>query len=246
MDPYSLVLAGRYEEALAAYDSSSETRDVPFFANRATALLCLGRYGEALASFQKANELANATPMRGTDPFLDTIGSMHWLLGNGEAAIVTLSEVVSRIRSGIKEFSDLSGGAAPGLLLWSAGHCFERPDAAERAVTYLEWVTTRGLINLWPGPIALCVNGKAELSEVTQKQFGQSDLIGLSKPELGTMERRELVQALFYAAFMAKQANNPSLARKYIKACASVKNPLIEEEWYLANCDSVKAYFELQ
>jgi tetratricopeptide (TPR) repeat protein len=60
-DPWVLISAHQYEEAVAAYDAqlaAGKEKWPAIVANRAIALLCLGRLSEALEGFSTANDIA--------------------------------------------------------------------------------------------------------------------------------------------------------------------------------------------
>jgi len=57
-DPWQLISAHQYEEAVAAYDAQLATGDEWYAANRVIALLCLGRLSEALEDISNENDVA--------------------------------------------------------------------------------------------------------------------------------------------------------------------------------------------
>ena len=81
-DPWHLISARQYEEAVAAYDAilAAGENYHAIVANRSIALLCLGRLPEALEGFATANDIARQD--RGAPksaPYLESVGTVLWL-----------------------------------------------------------------------------------------------------------------------------------------------------------------------
>lgn len=89
IDPWHLIKAHQYEEAVAAYDAQLAAGEdyEAIVANRSIALLCCGRLPEALEGFATANDIARqsrATPK--SAPFLKSMGTVLWLMGHKSVA----------------------------------------------------------------------------------------------------------------------------------------------------------------
>jgi hypothetical protein len=102
IDPWHLIKAHQYEEAVAAYDAQLAAGEdyEAILANRAIALLCCGRLSEALEGFATANDIARqsrATPK--SAPLLKSMGTVLWLMGHRSVAKELYRSAVDGIRT---------------------------------------------------------------------------------------------------------------------------------------------------
>lgn len=202
-------------------------------ANRATALLCMDRYDEALAGFQQAGRVANARH-KGTG-YAEEIAAIQWLLGDRAAAIATVQGAVHGIETGAVEFTDFSGGASTGLLLWYFGVSSKDEVAAMSALAFLRRIAGRSLSSNWPGPLALSVLGDIQLEHALRSKF-ETDNISqlLQSTETDILVRRHFTEALFYRGTMCRARADEQGCRDNMQLCAEIANPFVEVEWYLA------------
>lgn len=79
--------AGRYEEALSAFEQAKKERpnDVAVEFNRGDALMKLGRYDEAQQSFQQVAEANNPPELRQKATY--NLGNVHAMMGNTREAL---------------------------------------------------------------------------------------------------------------------------------------------------------------
>jgi tetratricopeptide (TPR) repeat protein len=234
-DPYELVLAHRYEEALAAYDaglSPGKGRTAPDVANRATVLLLLGRLPEALAEYRRANQL-----MSRLDPaaYFNEIGTVLWLMGKREEAMDIWRTEIDDTLNGTASYGDFAGGVSQGLLLWYGGVTMRDAAMQQYAKGYLHNRCTRIEISRYPGPIAKFALGRIPFEDVLDAATGTRtlhDAVNRAKRDL--LKRRELVQAIFYLATSKREAADEHGCIETMALCASLENPTVENEWYLA------------
>src|SRR5215468_4824909 len=157
-DPWDLISAHRYDEAVAAYDAqltAGKEKLPAIVANRATALLCAGRLHEALEDFSRANDIARqsrAAPK--SAPFLQSMGTTLWLMGHRSVAKELYRSAADGIRFGTIAYADIAGGVGQGLLLWYAGVTTKDRNATEYALDYLTRLAKKSRIKYWPGPLA--------------------------------------------------------------------------------------------
>lgn len=245
LDPWELVIAHRYTEALAAYDARLQggVENSLELANRSTVLLCLGRLSEALEGFQRADNLAAQRLHGETRPYLDKIASIFWLLGRRDKAIQLLTSAVDGVLNGSIKFADNAGGVTQGLLLWYAGVAASDDSAKEHSRKYLRKLTNSARIKQWPGPLAFFVLGEIMPENLLLELFGTSELNTLiNKAKVDLLNRRRLVKALFYLATCRRSAGSQDESHAEMVRCATLENPILEIEWYLARAETEPAF----
>ena len=108
-DPWHLISAHRYVEAVAAYDAQLAADESGYYAtNRAIALLCSGRLSEALEGFSNANDAAR----QGRSTRLEDMGTVLWLMGHRSVAKELFRSAADGIRYGTITHSDIAGALA--------------------------------------------------------------------------------------------------------------------------------------
>jgi len=241
MKPWEMILAHRYEEAASMYQEKlrSQTEDSGLLSAHATAMLGLGRLEEALDGFIRANALASAQLKGETQPYLKTIGAILWLLRKHDESIQTFKMAVDGIADGSIKFADNAGGVSQGLLLWCAGVSTADEEVKNHSLRYLRNVAKKSRIKYWPGVLGLFLLGKKTNEEVIQEVCGTSDLdMGISRFSTDLLKRRGLVKALFYFAVRKRDEGDEQGCRATMAKCASLENPVLEEEWFLADAES--------
>jgi tetratricopeptide (TPR) repeat protein len=241
MDPWDMILAHRYAEAVRCYEAELRTNpeDPGLLTEYATGLLNLGRLDEALVSFRRANELESSALAGESQPFLVDIGVTLWLLGKRGEAIETFRAAVDGILDGSIKFGDNAGGVSQGLLLWYAGLTARDETAKQDALKYLRKLARKPRIKHWPGHIALFVLGQGSQRDVLLQAAGKialEEAVGQVKDNL--LKRRDLVKALFYFAVQRRAEGVEEKCREGMIQCASLENPILEPEWYLARAEA--------
>jgi hypothetical protein len=245
MSPWDLVLANRYEEALAAFDARLRTAkedDSLDIANRAKTLLCLNRLSESLQEYQRADDLAKGSNKGGSASYLETIGMIQWLLEDREEAIRTLLSAVEGIQDGSIEYADYAGGASQGLLLWYAALTEKNEPVTAFALAFLNALSKKRRIESWPGPLALAVLGRRSFDDVFLECFGTSNMLqAIQDAGENLLKRRMLVKYMFYLAASKRKVGREDECRAGMVSCAALQNPVLELEWYLARAEADRA-----
>jgi tetratricopeptide (TPR) repeat protein len=237
-DPWHLISAHQYEKAVADYDAILAAGEdyYAIVANRAIALLCLGRLSEALEGFVTANDIARQD--RGAPksaPYLSNMGTVLWLMGHRSVAKELYRSAADGIRYGTIAYTDASGGAGEGLLLWYAGLTTKDRNATEYALDYLTRLAKKSRIKNWPGPLAQFVLERQSFNGVLRDSFKTDNLLETAEQaKSDILKRRELVQALFVFGTKCRQRGDKDGCRRAFQQCAQLENPHVEQEWYLA------------
>ena len=247
MDPREMLFKHRYTEAAKSYrkllkKESDEYEYGDNLVEYSTALLCLGQLNEALQGFFHANEIAKKRLRGESQPYLEKIGVIHWLLGNRAEAIKIFRSGIQGVLKGIIKFTDNAGGVSHGLLLWYAGVTERDIIAKEESVNYLGKLAKKSRIQYWPGPLGLYVLGKSSFDEVLISATDTNNLteaFALAKTDL--LKRRYLCQLLFYAAVNQRNIGDENGCLERMKNCIQLENPILEVEWYLARNETEKA-----
>ncbi len=237
MLPWEMVLAHRYEEAAACYETQlkKDPNDVGSLAGYATVLLCGQRYQEALSLFQRANDLVDPRLKGESQPYSAEIGTILWLLGKREESIRTFRTAVDGILNGTIGFADNAGGVSQGLLLWYVGVTAESEETVIHALKYLRKLSKKKRIQYWPGPVALLALGEKTFDDVVMAASGSNNLEGATVNAANDLLiRRQLVVALFYSATKQRSEGLEDACKLKMAACSRLKNPILEYEWYLA------------
>jgi tetratricopeptide (TPR) repeat protein len=239
-DPWSLVLAHHYGEALVIFDGRRGPDSGALeAANRSTALLCLGRLSEALAGFRTASERAIQESRGESRAYQAEIGAILWLLGRRDEAIATFRAAVDGVLDGSIKYADNAGGVGQGLLLWYAGVTTRDGAATEHSLKYLRKLAKRPRIKYWPGPLALLALGQKTEQEVLLEACGSSDLdVAIKQASADLLKRRELAQSLFYFGVRKRSEGHEEGCRQRMITCARLENPILEAEWYLARAEA--------
>lgn len=235
-DPWDLLFAHRYEEALACADITKVDADLPYtvFLARGMTLLCLGRFGEALAAYEAASQLRRQEQFK-VPALLNELGTALWLLGNKVVAKEIWRASVDGIRYGTIHYADAAGGVEQGLLLWYGGVTTSDPNAIEHALVYLERLTNKKLrISNWPGPLALFALGKKSFDNVLEDLECEDLTIATRRARDDVRLKRDLVQALLCLGTRLRADGDSKGSRSAFRRCGELENPIVELAWYLA------------
>lgn len=236
------LAALEYEAALFAFEqvraSGSEAQE-RILAGRASALLGLRRFAEALELLVAADDLSRVRSCQDAGLYGDNVATAMWLAGQRVGATQYLRLHVRGILSRKIQYTDLSGGVGVGILLSYAATAIADADATEVANAFLRNRAKRAAVRDWPGPLARLLLGQQSSLDVVQTEFGVSSLeaaIGIASERL--IVRRRLVQLLFAAAVVARASGNDAECRRLMISCSQLRNPLIQNEWYLARAEA--------
>lgn len=238
-----MLFSHRYAEAAKVYRTQLESKpdDSGLLSAHAIAMLALGRYEEALKDSRRANAIANAELKGQTQPYIERIGSILWLLRRRDEAIQTFRSGVDGIINGSIKYADNAGGVSHGLLLWYAAVSADNAEANRHALKYLAKLAKKSRIEYWPGALALYVIGVKPQEDVILEVCGSSELHeAFSRAKNDLLVRRRLAQSLFYFATRERERGHEDLCRCGMVQCASLENPILENEWYLARAEIQK------
>lgn len=230
---WSLAKEGQYQKAVDLCDEAKSRGlklSAPFMANCGIFLLCLQKYDEASAKFAEAT----AQRKMSEGSYLDSQGSALWLMGKHKDAVAAWRYRVSNIFSGKIHYADSAGGASDGLLLWYAAVTLKDSDLLEDTRKYFHKLSTDTRISIWPGPLVYLALGEKSAEALLQEHFGDKELGRLLYKNQGVLQRRELINALFYSAVSRRAAGQENECRKLMATVVQIQNPLLELEWYLA------------
>jgi len=243
MNPWEMILAHRYAEATSCYESMlrHDPANHDVLSSNGTALLCSGKLDEALVNFQAANKLASQRLRGESQPYLNDIGSILWLLGRSRDAIQIFEESVKGVEHGSIMFTDNAGGVSQGLLLWYAGVTVPNNQVRDHAVRYLQRLAKKRRIREWPGGLALFVLGLQSQQDLLFELCGATSLEESIKEAKGDLFKlRRLVKILFYSAVRQRFEGHENKCHELMVLCAGLENPVLEVEWYLARAESTK------
>lgn len=240
MKPWEMILAHQFSEAAKIYETQLESKpgDAGLLGGHATALLALGKFEEALKRASQANAIESAEMKGETQPYIEMVGSILWILGRRDEAIQTLRTAVDGVIDGSIKYADNAGGVSQGLLLWYAGVTAADEKSKTYALKYLSKLTKKSRVKYWPGPLALFALGQMPEEEVLVELCGTNDLqesVRQAKDDL--LKRRCLVQSLFYFATQKRAKGNEEQCRIGMAKCTDMENPVLEVEWYLARAE---------
>jgi len=97
---------------------------------------------------------------------------------------------------------------------------------------YLKKLSTRSRIQYWPGPAALFLLGALTFGDAMKNA---TDVAQTKRPvDQEGWKRLHLTALYFVAGTERRMASDENGARMFFADCASLTNPLVEYEWYLA------------
>ncbi len=132
-------------------------------------------------------------------------------------------------------YTDISGGVSYGIILCYMAITLHHKSDVDVAMKYLKKLATRSRIQYWPGPAALFLLGALTFGDAMKNatDLAQTKLQG----DQEGWKRRYLAALLFAAGTERRMANDEEEAQNFFARCASLTNPLVEYEWYLAKSE---------
>jgi tetratricopeptide (TPR) repeat protein len=224
----------RFQEAVAAYRRQLQENPEKEWANMAglaESLLASGQYAEAISIFEKVSDYeSNRLP--GALGRQEQLSVCHWMIGDRQAALDIIRELVLAVRDGRITFTDFAGGVSQGLIFCYMGITLRSVADVDLAMNYLKSLASRPRIRNWPGPAALHLLGGLAFAQAMKNAADTAQ--SMPKADQEGWMRRYLAPLLFAAGTERRMAGDESGARKFFAECASLTNPLVEYEWYLA------------
>jgi tetratricopeptide (TPR) repeat protein len=238
---YELFRSYRFKEAVEAYRRQlREGPDTEWanLAGLAHSLLATGEFSEAIPYLEKIT-VHDREPLPGSPGCDEELSVCYWMIGERLQALGIVRDLVVGVRDGKIHYTDFAGGVSQGLILcYMAATLRAWPDV-DLAMNYLKKLSTRPRIKNWPGPAALFLLGGLTFGEVVKDATGSADLAQAKKvAEKDLLERRWLTNILFAAGTERRMAGDEAGSRLFFTECASLTNPLVEYEWYLAKSEA--------
>lgn len=223
-DPWQLLQAGEYAEAVKAYSLQIAAKPhIPAYENRATAYLLAGDLDAALADYAVAGFLDLTDSTVGDHAHLH-VGAVLWMKQRHALAAALWRHTVQQVLKNRFTHTDAAGGVQAGCLLWFASA--RLGDPALRALAdelLLKRLGKPGRWgNAWPAPLAAMLLGELPVPDL---------MAAASSPP--AMANRQLCQAHFHAASLAHSQGNGDLAARHLQSSAETR-AFIEIEYFLA------------
>jgi tetratricopeptide (TPR) repeat protein len=230
----------RFEEAVDAYKHQLRGAlepDWPNLGGLAEALMASGRYSEAIPIFEKVGKYeCDCNP--GTLGRREQLSVCHWMIGDHDGALERIRNLVIGVRDGKINYTDISGGVSYGIILCYMAITLGVTVDVDLGMKYLKKLTTRVWIKNWPGPVAQFLLGARSFGDAMKEAVGSADLTEAIKlAGQDPWGPRRLTPLLFAAGTERRMAGDETGCRTFFAECASLTNPLVEYEWYLAKSE---------
>lgn len=234
----NLMKLGRYDEALQEVERTiKRSPSLSAFATKALVELAAGRQFDAehtLKQGQAFSERGRGTA--GSDPRLE-LSQVQWLNGNVEGAVESLRARIHGMKNRSVRYADGAGGGTDGLILYYYGVRLKQTPIIDDAHQWLNQVKkkNRGGLKVWPGPLVRWYFGELDDSALLTEACGTSSMEGaLTKATTDLLACRQLIDSFFHMAVRALGERKRSKSRQLFKTAASLSNPFVSTEWYLA------------
>lgn len=229
-----LFTARRFEEAVAAYRRQLQEEPQNKRINSAglaESLMGAGQYAEAIPLFEKV-DASKRDRLPASAGCQEQLSVCHWMTGDRQNALAIIRELVLAVRDGRITFTDFAGGVSQGLILCYMAITLRSIADVDLAMSYLKVLASRPRIKNWPGPAALFLLGGLTFGEAMKNATD----VAQTKPTADQegWKRRYLAALFFTAGTERRMAGDEQGAQKFFAECASLTNPLVEYEWYLA------------
>ena len=230
---WDLYTARRFDEAVVAYRMQLKEEPRKKWSNLdglAESLMGASRYAEAIPLLEEVSD-RRISELAGSAGSREQIAVCHWMIGDRQKALDLIRRLVEDVRDGTVTFTDFAGGVSQGLILCYMGITLRSLPDVDLAMNYLKNLATKPRIKNWPGPAALFLLGGLTFGEAFKNANDSAD----EKPtEQDGWRRRHLAPLLFAAGTERRMAGDEPGAHRFFSECASLTNPLVEYEWYLA------------
>lgn len=232
---WRLLEAGHYEAAAEGYlQSAREAGQPAYMRNRAVAFLCMKRFSDAYAAYEEADK---AERMRTLAHHRDLaqMGLCRWLAGDRDGALpLVLENLELRMRHKIS-YGDFAGGATEGLLAYYVGVSLPERQLRTKALKHLKKIAAGKRHKGWPKPIARYLVGELSLPDVLI-QGAETPNIGtaIEHARIDTLCRRQVTEALFYAATKERDEGKEQQCRELLAKVAALPLSPLEIESFLA------------
>jgi tetratricopeptide (TPR) repeat protein len=232
--------SGYYNEAVEAYRRQLREgpgEELANMAGLADSLMAAGQFGEAIPYLEKLNEYRHGL-LPGNLGLEIELSVSHWMADRRAIALDIIKGLVIDVRDGKVEYSDIAGGVTQGLILCYMAITLCAKSDVDLGMKFLNKLATRSRIQYWPGPAALFLLGGLTFADALRSATSVIDLVEARRiAEQDLMKRRHLTALLFAAGTERRMAGDEAGCRMFMVECASLTNPLVEYEWYLAKSE---------
>lgn len=238
---WSLLEEGRYEEAAEGFlQQARETKWPAHLRNRAIAFLCLKRFSEAYAAYEEADTAEQLrTPAHHRD--LAQMGLCLWLAGDRDGALpLVVQNLELRMRNKLS-YGDAAGGASEGLIAYYVGVSLPDTKTRTQAVKHLKKIAAAKRHRGWPNPIAKYLVDELPLADVLLQAAETADVaLAIEHAHVDTLCRRQLTEALFYAAIKRRDEGDEQRCLELLATVAELPLSPLEIECFLARDEVVR------
>jgi hypothetical protein len=234
----------RFSEAVEAYKRQLCEGPEDEWANTGglgCSLMAAGEFAEAIPHLEKMNAHEHEL-LPGNLGREIQLSVCHWMIGERVQALGIVRDFVIAVRDGKIGYTDIAGGVSQGLILCYMAATLHATADVDLAMNYLKKLATRSRIQYWPGPAALFLLGGLTFGDAVKGATGFADIAQAKQiAEQDLMKRRQLTDILFAAGTERRMAGDAAGCRMFFAECASLTNPLVEYEWYLAKSEVAAA-----
>jgi tetratricopeptide (TPR) repeat protein len=245
IDPYDLVQAHRYAEAISLCNQrlSVDENDVGALANMASALRATGSLQKAIEFFRRVEEVTRGQlkgdPGQGID-----IACLYWCMGEHAKGIALMHDMVQGILDRRILYGDQGGGVTQGLLLMYMAVTVDDTKEKTYAVRYLKKkskMKSRG--GRWPNPISRLYLDEASFEDVLEAATGkraEADAVLRSQEDKSLVD---LCQTFFHFGVKKRIAGSEKECLDYMVKCLNLPPSPRQVEGYLAKYEINKAQY---
>jgi tetratricopeptide (TPR) repeat protein len=244
-----LFKAGRFAEAVNAYQKQLADGSGDRIANvggLAEALMAMGRYADAVPLLSEAGEYEKKIGLPGSSGRDTEISVCEWLSDNREHGLALMRAVVLGLRDGsIRYANDQIGGLKQGLLFNYMAVAANVPADRQLGTDFIRKMSQSKIAKNWPGPVGQYLLGVTSLEEALEAGTGARDFEQASQlAATDLLKRRRLTNVLFNAAVASRISGDVPRCSRFMHACATLENPLIELDWHLAKAEVTRGAVE--
>jgi tetratricopeptide (TPR) repeat protein len=228
--------AHRFTEAVEAYRRQlrQSPDDWGNIEGLGHALMAAGEFAEAIPYLERVGDYASSLHPGAMGRQIE-LSVCNWIIGEHTTALNIIKGLVTAVRDGKINYTDIAGGVTQGLILCYMAASLRATSDVDLAMKYLQKLATSRRIQYWPGPAAQFLLGGLTFGDATKNATGSADLADAKKiAEQDLMKRRHLAALLFAAGTERRMADDETGCRMFMSECASLTHPLVEYEWYLA------------
>jgi hypothetical protein len=164
------------------------------------------------------------------------------MLGSEAKAMQMMRGLAIGVLDGTVNYGDAAGGVTQGLLLYYMGVSDSRPQEVAFALDYMRNRINRCVSQVWPAPVAQHYLGDITFEQLLEAANRRANLaVKLEAWKIDLGRRRRLSVALFHNGIRGRAQGDNELCLARMRECCELENPILEQEWYLARYENVRA-----